>query len=297
MRLKWFSRGIAALATVSLALAAPAQAKGLGGHPAMWKLSDRDTTIYLFGTFHLLPQGKAWRTAQFDKALAAAGELVMEVPNVDDPQAVAEATTRLGVFADLPPVTERVPANMKAKLAAMIDEAGLPVGGLDRYKTWFAALALFSVTFKRLGLAPNSGVESNISGPFRAAGKPVSGLETLEEQFGFFDHLSEDSQRKFLVAVLDSPEETKKQFAEMLAAWSNGDLAGIARSFDDETQMSAELRQVLMAQRNARWADWLKARMEKPGVVFVAVGAGHLAGKDSVEAMLEARGLKVQRVQ
>ncbi|MDB5719979.1 MAG: TraB/GumN family protein, partial [Alphaproteobacteria bacterium] len=137
----------------------------------------------------------------------------------------------------------------------------------------------------------------NITGPFRAAGKPVSGLETLEEQFGFFDHLSEDSQRKFLVAVLDSPEETKKQFAEMLAAWSNGDLAGIARSFDDETQMSAELRQVLMAQRNARWADWLKARMEKPGVVFVAVGAGHLAGKDSVEAMLEARGLKVQRVQ
>src|ERR1700709_809468 len=71
MLLKWLSRSVAALTTLSLALAAPLQARdranGAGGHPAMWKLSDRDTTIYLFGTFHLLPQGQNWRTPAFDK--------------------------------------------------------------------------------------------------------------------------------------------------------------------------------------------------------------------------------------
>jgi uncharacterized protein YbaP (TraB family) len=83
----------------------------------------------------------------------------------------------------------------------------------------------------------------------------------------------------------------------MLQAWANGDVAGVARTFDGETALSPELRKALMTDRNARWADWLKARMAKPGTVFVAVGAGHLAGKDSVEAMLAAKGVKVVRVQ
>jgi uncharacterized protein YbaP (TraB family) len=301
MGLKWLSRGAAAFATLALALAPPLQAKenakGVGGHPAMWKLSDRDTTIYLFGTFHLLPQGQAWRTPAFDKALNSAGELVLEVPNIDDANAVAAASMKMGLSPGLPPLVERVPAEKRATLEAMIAELGAPAGALDQFETWLAALALVSVTFKRLGLAPNSGVELSITAPFRASGKPIKGLETLEQQFGFFDRLSEESQRKFLVGVLDSPEQTKKEFAAMIAAWSSGDLAGIARWFDDEAQMTAELHDVLMARRNARWAEWLKARMDQPGTVFVAVGAGHLAGKDSVENLLAAKGLKVKRVQ
>jgi uncharacterized protein YbaP (TraB family) len=297
MMLKWMSRAAAALAAVSLGLAGPALAKPVGGHPAMWKLSDHDTTIYLFGTFHLLPDAQTWRTPEFDKALAAAGELVLEVPNIDDPQAIAQATAKLAVGTDLPPLAERVPQDKRAALAKVMADAGIPPQALDRLKTWMAALAVVTITYQKLGLQPNSGVELSIVGPFRATGKPVRGLETVEQQFGFFDALSEDAQRKFLVGTLDSPEDTRKQLAEMLAAWSKGDLAGIARTFDDETQMSAELRQVLMAQRNAHWAEWIKARMDQPGTVFVAVGAGHLAGKDSVESMLEAKGLKVKRVQ
>jgi uncharacterized protein YbaP (TraB family) len=291
------SRAIAALAVLSMGLAGTAQAKSIGGHPAMWKVADRDTTIYLFGTFHLLPDGQNWRTPAFDKALAAAGELVLEVPNLDDEAATQEVAARMGLAENLPPIAERVPEDKRAALAEMIAESGVPAPVFDRFKTWMAALALVSVTFKRLGLQPNNGVELSISGPFKASGKPVKGLETLEQQLGFFETLSEESQRQFLVGVLESPEQTKKQFAEMLAAWSQGNVPGIARTFDDETQMSPELRQVLMAQRNARWADWIRNRMEQPGTVFIAVGAGHLAGRDSVETMLEAKGLKVERVQ
>jgi uncharacterized protein len=83
----------------------------------------------------------------------------------------------------------------------------------------------------------------------------------------------------------------------MLDAWSRGDLKGIARTFDDETQMSPELKDALMRRRNARWAEWLARRLDRPGTVFVAVGAGHLAGADSVQKMLEARGIKAKRVQ
>jgi hypothetical protein len=54
---------------------------------------------------------------------------------------------------------------------------------------------------------------------------------------------------------------------------------------------------VLLTRRNARWAEWIDARLDRPGTVFLAVGAGHLAGRDSVQAMLEKRGIKAKRVQ
>jgi uncharacterized protein len=52
-----------------------------------------------------------------------------------------------------------------------------------------------------------------------------------------------------------------------------------------------------MKRRNAAWAEWVDRRMDQPGTVLVAVGAGHLAGEDSVQRMLADRGLQATRVQ
>jgi uncharacterized protein len=52
----------------------------------------------------------------------------------------------------------------------------------------------------------------------------------------------------------------------------------------------------LLTQRNANWAKWIKERMARPGTVFVAVGAGHLGGKSSVQKLLKKQKLKAKRV-
>lgn len=300
MRGKLFSRlmpAFAGLALMGAAPAAQAAAPAPHGHPALWKLHDKDTTIYLFGTFHLLPDGENWRTPAFDKALGSSDELVMEIGNLDDANALAQALLKLGMKDGLPPLVERVPPEKRAALKAMIAESGLPEPVLDKMKTWAAALLLNTVIFKRLHLDPNAGVEENLIGPWRKSGKPLEGLETAEQQFGLFDHLSDAAQTAFLVDEVDEVDKAQPEFAAMIRAWSAGDVAGIARTFNDDLKDSPELRKALLLDRNARWADWLKARMAKPGTVFVAVGAGHLAGPNSVEAMLAAKGLKVTRVQ
>jgi len=294
-------RRISGLLAIALAACAPQpgveRGERPGGHPAMWRVADADTTIYLFGTFHLLPQGRDWRTPAFDRALASSDELVMEIADLGDQAGAAQAMMKLGLSPGLPPILDRVPAEKKAALQAMIAEAGVPTAVLDRMETWAAALALAGVTYRRLGLDPNAGVERTIEAPWKAGGKPVRGLETVEDQFGLFDTLPEEAQRSFLVGIVDSPADAKKQFAAMLDAWAKGDVAGIARTFDDETLASPELRAALMTRRNAKWADWLKKRLDRPGTVFVAVGAGHLAGNDSVQRMLAAEGVKAVRVQ
>jgi uncharacterized protein YbaP (TraB family) len=176
----------------------------------------------------------------------------------------------------------------------MIGSAGVPEAALNRMETWAAALTLMAVSFRQMGFSSEEGVERSLSAGYS---KPVKGLETVEQQFGFFDQLSEGAQRALLTGLIDDPAEAKKQFEAMLAAWRSGDTKAIARTFDSEKALSPELRQVLMAKRNANWADWLAKRLDQPGTVLVAVGAGHLAGKGSVQELLKARGLTATRVQ
>jgi hypothetical protein len=295
-RKNWLRLALAGLLPLT-GCAAEAATPAKTARPAMWKVADADTTLYLFGTIHLLPQGQGWRTPAMDSALAGADELVLEIADMDDMMASAQAMIKLGISPGLPPIAERVPEGKRAALKAMIAESGYPEAVYDSLETWAASLSLLGVTFKRLGLDPSLGVEKQIGAPFKASGKTVSGLETVEQQLSYLDTLSEPAQRAFLLSVLEDNAETRKQFKEMLDAWASGDLKGIARTFDDETQMSPELKAALMSRRNAAWADWLAKRMERPGTAFVAVGAGHLVGEDSVQAMLKKKGLKAKRVQ
>ena len=97
--------------------------------------------------------------------------------------------------------------------------------------------------------------------------------------------------------AVESPAAAKQQFDAMLGAWMSGDVKAIGRTFNAEFQNSPELREALLRRRNANWSYWLERRMAVPGTVFMAVGAGHLAGEDSVVEMLKKRGYRVKRVQ
>lgn len=290
-------RGFALLGALAAAGCATMQPAGGGNGPALWELSDADTKIYLFGTIHLLPEGQAWRTPLIDRAVAEADELVIETLVGDDPAAHGQTMMRLGSSPGLPPLSARVPADKRAALARMVAASGYPPATFDQLETWAAALALSAASLQQMGLSASAGVEQTLSGDYKAKAKPIRGLETVEQQLGFFDTLSEDAQRDLLEGALEDPAAARAQFAQMLAVWSRGDVAGIARTFDADMKDTQELRSALLTRRNANWAAWLDDRLDRPGTAFVAVGAGHLAGSDSVLEMLRARGLTARRLQ
>lgn len=264
--------------------------------PALWKVYDADTTVYLFGTIHLLPKGMTWTGAKLDGAMKTSQDLVLETV-IDDPAALGAIMMKLGTSPGLPPILDRVPPAIRPKLKATIDKAGLPLTTLDGMETWAASLVISTASLRSAGLDHDEGAESQLTNAFRKAGKPVTGLETPAQQLGYFDGLSEDAQRKFLVSIADGSERMAKEFGAMIGAWGKGDVKKIALTFDDEMRDSTELADTLLYKRNERWAAWIAQRMDKPGTVFVAVGAGHLAGKQSVEELLAKKGFKVVRVQ
>ena len=291
------SRVVAALGVPLLLGAVPAEARApQAAHPALWEVADPDTTIYLFGTIHLLPDNYQWRTPKFDQAMASAQELVIETI-VDDknPQKLMQAMASIGFAQGLPPLAQRLPPASRPALAAAIKKSGMPPQALDKMKTWTAAIVLLGGRFKELGLS--GGVEGVLRNDFSTKGKPVGELESNLEQLSYFDKLPEAAQRALLEGAIDETESMDAELGGMLRAWSSGDVPGIARTFDRDLSGTPELQQSLIRQRNANWSKWIEQRLARPGAVLVAVGAGHLAGKDSVLEMLKKRGYKVRRLQ
>jgi hypothetical protein len=292
-------RAVAALGFSVLLVAAPAEAKvPPAAHPALWAVTDADTTIYLFGTIHLLPENYRWRTVRFDRAVEGSQQLVVEtIVDEKNPLKLMSAMSALAFSNGLPPLSQRVPPAQRAALAAAVKESGVPPAAFDRMKTWAVAFTLLGNQFKDMGLKGGEGVEPNLRGNFSSEGKPVGELESNIEQLGFFDKLPESAQRALLEGAIAQTSVTKKDFGDMLSAWARGDVAGIARSFDRDLASSPELEEALIKRRNANWSRWIEQRMAAPGTVMIAVGAGHLAGRDSVIAMLKKDGYTVRRVQ
>jgi uncharacterized protein YbaP (TraB family) len=292
-------RVVALLGLTGLAFGAPATAKTAPAHPALWEVSDKDTTIYLFGTIHLLPAGYHWRTPAFDRALDGTQQLFVETI-VDDknPGKLMAAMSSIGFDDKLPPLAQRIPAAKRPALQKAIAATPLPPAAFNRMKTWMAAFLLLGNQFQKIGLKGPQGVEAILRNQFIAQGKPVGELESNVEQLGFFNALPESAQLALLEGALEDPKAgMDKQFGAMLKAWGNGDVASVAKTFDQDMKASPELKQILIERRNANWSRWIENRMAQPGEIIVAVGAGHLAGRQSVLEMLKRDGYRVKRLQ
>jgi len=294
-----FRRVVAGLGLAGLLVAAPAAADApQTARPALWEVSDADTTIYLFGTIHLLPEHLQWRTAKFDQALNSSQQLVVEtIVDQQHPEALQAAEFSLGFSKGLPPIAQRVPPDKVAKLRTAIAATGVPEKMFDQMDTWLAAIQLLGVQFRSMGLKGSDGPEEILRQQFLAQQKPIGQLETNVEQFGYFDRLPEKAQRSLLEGALEQPTGMDTEYNAMLASWSRGDVKHIASTFNHDLADSPDLRQTLLEQRNANWTKWIEQRMAQPGTIMIAVGAGHLAGKESVIAMLEKGGYRVRRLQ
>ena len=281
-----------------LALTAPAAARVPQARPALWEVSDADTTVYLFGTIHLLPPNYQWRTPKFDAALANSQELVVEtIVDLQHPDEILAAKRDLGYSAGLPPIEQRVPPAKRALLRSVIAKTGVPEQYFTSMETWLAAFELLGVRFQEMGLKGEQGPEQALRTEFQGAKKPIGQLETNAEQLGFFDRLPEKAQRLLLEGAIEGPKSMDDDFAKMVSSWSRGDVKAIAVSFNRDLSSSPELMNSLIKQRNANWRRWIEDRMTKPCSVFVAVGAGHLAGPSSVISLLQRDGYKVRRIQ
>ena len=272
--------------------AAPAATSG----PALWKVADDDTTIYLFGTVHALPGGMNWLSGPISSALAASQTLVTEISSgaMADPANQAKFQT-VAMLPEGQTLRGQLTDEQKATYEAALESLGMPVNAFDRVKPWFAAVTLGVLPLMKNGYAMENGVESALES---AAADDIEhdALETIDDQIAAFDGLPMETQISYLVSVCEQIDDVIPVMDETVAKWSRGDADGLAKVINEEVD-DPDLAKALLYDRNSRWADWIDDRLDRPGTVFIAVGAGHLAGKGSVQEYLAKDGITVTRVQ
>jgi uncharacterized protein len=263
--------------------------------PALWKLADHDTTIYLFGTIHLLPEGINWYAGPVAEAFESSDVLITEIPE-DASGASAGLLMKHGVLPGGQSLRATMSESERGKFEAALAKQGIPAAAFDRYKPWFAAVALATLPLQREGFQLTQGVEAQLEVRNKARGKSRQGLETLEYQLSIFSRLPLEVQKRYLFQVIDALPTIREDVGKMVSAWAAGDAAALAALINAEEEDPA-MYQALLTNRNKNWAVWIAKRMEQPGTVFVAVGAGHLGGKDSVQDVLAKAGHQTSRVQ
>jgi uncharacterized protein len=247
----------------------------------------------------VLPPGLQWRSRAFDDIVAQADELVMEVG--EDPAETELSTLAASVMMGKQvPILWRVSPDRREALREMIESVDLSVDAFDGMQTWAAAMTIAVAAIAKTYAGEDgtfeelSGVEDALRVDFTQAGRPISGVETGSQQLGFLSGLPIRSQRQMLESMVDAylagdPDIT----APNEDGWLTGNTDSIAAEM---AELPPEVYEVLITRRNTAWTGWLLDRLERPGTVLFAVGAGHLAGQDSVQSMLAARGVQVARV-
>lgn len=253
-------------AAAALAAAAPQSQP----NPALWVVRDADTTVYIFGTFHALDGQSQWFSDEVRSAFESSDELVLET------------------------VIPEGPVQIRPEFG------GRPLS-MTPSASFLATTRMAINAGQSQGMQVGNGADMVLRRAAEAQGKPVEGLETIELQLNMFTRMPAASaapRRPRAGEPVDDGrmDSLSRAMVEMQAAWKRGDQGIFVRMLGQLEQSSPDTYRMMFTERNARWADWIAGRMQTPGVVFVAVGAGHLAGKDSLLVRLAQQGIESGRV-
>jgi len=231
--------------------------------PALWEISDGDTKIYLFGTFHSLDGRTVWFDDRVRAAFDGSDELVLETI---------------------------VPESREAMMAAGDRVSEIGPDGKTALKPFIAQTQQVIGEGRAIGMSVEHGADSVLRRVAEDNGKPVGGLERFEDQLS-----------QLAKIPVSAPQQSEQPAAavslnDLLGAWTKGDTSAFSTMLAGFEAKSPAAYRMLIADRNARWGEWIVNRLDRPGTVFVAVGSGHLAGKDSVQQWLAARGISSARI-
>ncbi len=266
--------------------------------PAMiWVAEGNTNRIYLLGSIHLLretdhPLPKVVETVYDD-----AERLIMELDMDDiDPIAMLQNLTSYGVLDDGTTLASLMGPEMYAQAEAAAKEIDIPIELLGKSEPWLAAMTVQEMIMMRVGFKAEFGIEMYLTVKAIADGKPISGLESVEEQFGFLDGLSTETQSRWFLQSLIEGRRLEMLIDEMVAAWRSGDIAFLEKELLHEMNDYPELNQAILVDRNRRWLDPIMELLDDSDDYLVVVGAAHLVGENGVPDLLSQQGVRINQL-
>lgn len=284
-------RGWPALAATCAFMAAACAARAEQGHHILWAIQGKHNTVYLLGSMHLLRPADSALPAEVMQDYSAAQALVMELDlSEEDPPKLPGPAPAL---ADLPAeltLSKVLGPKLNAQLQTHADRLGLDVKGLQHFQPWVVVLLLDQLELEKAGFEADSGVDMQLLRRAQADHKPVIGLETADDQYGLFAHLSIAQQRKYLRDSLKDEEDNPNETDELFQAWQRGDTAALEKLLQQGADEAPKIFRLLTVDRNRRWLPKITQLLNNDTDYLVIVGALHLVGRYGLVELLQRKG-------
>ncbi len=274
-----------------------ADARERNDGPALWVAKDYDSTVYLFGTVHLLPDDLSWMRDDVRTAFGEAGTVYFEVDTGTQGQIQASLLTQsLGMRSDGLRLSDGLDSYQLKLLDAAAHNGNITLAALDSMKPWLASEFLTVAAATNAGLSPRLSADSALKSRAAREQKNVIYLETMEEQIRISADQPDFVQMQILTDTLENFNSLGPDLKQIVQAWSVGGTDFLTREMVLKLKTrSPDFYKALLTDRNEKWAKVLTRYMEGSGTAFVAVGASHLLGEDSVINLLRDQGYKVTR--
>ena len=263
----------------------------------VWAIHGDHNTVYLAGSVHLLKAGDSALPPAFERAYASSPNLVMELDlgKVDAMQAAAWMAQH-GVLPEGTDLERALGAARYQRVSTEAGKLGVPMEMLGQFAPWVLGLQLMETQYAKAGFDSEQGVEQQLEHRAQADHKQTEGLETLEEQLGYFETLTPEQQNKFLDLVLNDLHDVDSDTQDVIRAWRAGDAAKLAALLSDEYRQFPALYQLLVTSRNKRWEPQIQRLLHQKDNYFVVVGALHLVGDGGLLQLLRKDGFKVEQL-
>lgn len=268
-----------------------AKASHGAGEPALWTLKDDDTTIHMLGTVHLLRPDVEWLTPDIEMALEQADTVVFEADITSEAAAteLMSFVSSKAMFSDGTRLNDLLSDAEEEIVSEAFEDVNMSLELVQTFKPWFASITLQQMKMMSDGFDPEAGVEAVIQA--RVPGKTFGYLETVDQQLGRIAGLPDDDQIDFLILSAGSSADSGEMLDDLVEEWSDGDVNGLTLLIGDADAFGSEaVYDAFLKSRNEDWVPQIEGMLDAPGTTFVAVGAAHLVGPDSVVQMLRSRG-------
>ena len=263
----------------------------------VWAIHGDHNTVYLAGSVHLLKAGDSSLPAGFDRAYQGSKAIVMELA-IDkiDPMATAQWMMENGMLKEGTTLRAEIGDERYSRVSKEAERLGIPMEAADMLQPWVLGLQLVEMQYMQLGFDPQQGVEQQLEHKAQADGKPISGLETMDEQLGVLQSMSKADQARFLDMTVTEMHDVAGETQSVVSAWRSGDAAKLAALLSDEYKSFPNLYRALVTERNKRWVPQIEQLLHGNQDVFVVVGALHLVGDGGLLELIRHDGFKPEQL-
>jgi len=290
--------GLFAATGVASAQAQPADYSDVEAAPALWLITDEDSQVYVFGTFHILPASLDWKTDEVMSALAASDTLYLETDS-HSPEAQAQMQVLVQQYGLNPPgvtLSSLLDDETRTLLAEFAPTVGAAPAMLEPMRPWLAEIVLMLGQVQALGFDPSAGVEIALIREIEGTDTAFGYFETPEEQIGFLAGMSDAVQVEALAQGIRDAESMPAEIDGMVRAWATGDMDALDAYVNSDMREDApELYETLIVERNQNWVPLVEDILDGSGTAFIAVGAAHLPGEQGLVSLMREEGYTVTR--